>query len=147
MAGLEVKAVANLSGTSLAYAPAVKAGPWIFLTGHEPFDFATGVTDEVAGPPGFPMFGRPRWRREGDYILQRMQRLLQELGSDLSLACASTSTIRRRRRSTPTTSRDARRSATHSAEHLGRHGALLWQREWHLGLAHRRGPQPGIRDP
>jgi len=65
------------------YAYAVKAGPWIFLTGHEAFDFTTGVTNAVAGPPGFPRFGRPRWRREGDFILERMHRVLREFGSDL----------------------------------------------------------------
>jgi enamine deaminase RidA (YjgF/YER057c/UK114 family) len=30
------------------------------------------------------LFGRPRWRREGDFILQRMQRILQDFGSDLA---------------------------------------------------------------
>ena len=84
MAALEAKAVEHLVGAGVPYAYAVKAGPWIFLTGHEAFDFATGVTEAVAGPPGFPLFGRPRWRREGDFILQRMSRMLQELGSDLA---------------------------------------------------------------
>jgi enamine deaminase RidA (YjgF/YER057c/UK114 family) len=84
MAALEVKAVPNLLGTSIPYAYAVKAGPWIFLTGHEAFDFATGMTEAITGPAGFPMFGPPRWRREGDFILQRMRRILNELGSDLS---------------------------------------------------------------
>jgi enamine deaminase RidA (YjgF/YER057c/UK114 family) len=83
MASVEVKAVENLLGTSLAYACAVKAGPWIFLTGHEAFDFAAGVSEAVAGPSGYPMFGTPRRRREGDFILGRMQRLLREFGSDL----------------------------------------------------------------
>ena len=83
MATPEVKAVERLLGSELPYAYAVKAGRWIFLTGHEAFDFATGVTEAVAGPPGFPLFGRPRWRREGDFILQRMQRILQDFGSDL----------------------------------------------------------------
>ncbi|MBV9375085.1 MAG: hypothetical protein JO320_08535 [Alphaproteobacteria bacterium] len=80
----EVKSVANLLGTPVSYAYAVKAGPWIFLTGHEAFDFQSGIPEEVAGPSGFPLFGRPRSRREGDFILQRMRRILQELGSDLS---------------------------------------------------------------
>ena len=34
------------------------AGPWIFLTGHEAYDWETGI-DEVTGPPGFPLHGRP----------------------------------------------------------------------------------------
>ncbi len=83
MAALEVKTVEHLLGTSVPYAYAIKAGPWIFLTGHEAFDIDAGITEAVAGPPGFPLFGRPRWRREGDFILQRMQRILQEFGSDL----------------------------------------------------------------
>src|SRR5262245_24594668 len=86
MATPEVKAVERLLGTSVPYAYAVKAGPWVFLTGHEAFDFTAGVTDTVAGPPGFPRFGRPPWRREGDFILWRMQRILRELGSDLGHA-------------------------------------------------------------
>jgi enamine deaminase RidA (YjgF/YER057c/UK114 family) len=83
MAMLEVKSVANLLGTPVSYAYAVKAGPWIFLTGHEAFDFESGIPEEVAGPSGFPLFGRPRSRREGDFILQRMRRILREFGSDL----------------------------------------------------------------
>jgi enamine deaminase RidA (YjgF/YER057c/UK114 family) len=83
MATPEVKSVEHLVGTGVPYAYAVKAGPWIFLTGHEAFDFAGGITEAVVGPPGFPLFGRPRWRREGDFILQRMRRILQEFGSDL----------------------------------------------------------------
>jgi enamine deaminase RidA (YjgF/YER057c/UK114 family) len=84
MVQLEVKAVEHLLGTGIPYAYAVKAGPWIFLTGHEAFDCSAGITEEVAGPPGFPLFGRPRWRREGDFILQRMQRILREFGSELA---------------------------------------------------------------
>jgi hypothetical protein len=34
-------------------------------------------------PSGFPLFGRPRSRREGDFILQRMRRILREFRSDL----------------------------------------------------------------
>jgi enamine deaminase RidA (YjgF/YER057c/UK114 family) len=82
MSALEVKSVASLAGSGIPYAYAVKAGPWIFLTGHEAFDFVTGV-DAAAGPAGYPLYGRPRYRREGDFILQRMRRILQEFGSDL----------------------------------------------------------------
>jgi enamine deaminase RidA (YjgF/YER057c/UK114 family) len=80
---LEVKSVPNLLGTAVSYAYAVKAGPWIFLTGHEAFDFERGIPEEVAGPSGFPLYGRPRSRREGDFILRRMRRILREFGSDL----------------------------------------------------------------
>jgi enamine deaminase RidA (YjgF/YER057c/UK114 family) len=81
---LDVRSVENLLGTPVPYAYAVKAGPWVFLTGHEAYDWETGVSDEVAGPPGFPLYGRHRSRREGDFILRRMRRLLGEFGTDLA---------------------------------------------------------------
>jgi hypothetical protein len=34
---------------------AVKAGPWIFLNGHEAFDFESGIPEAVAGLAGFPL--------------------------------------------------------------------------------------------
>jgi enamine deaminase RidA (YjgF/YER057c/UK114 family) len=80
----EVKSVENLLGTPVSYAYAVKAGPWIFLNGHEAFDFQSGIPEDVAGPAGFPLFGRSRSRREADFILRRMRRILSEFGSDLS---------------------------------------------------------------
>ena len=86
MPALEVKSVASLLGTPVPYAYAVKAGPWIFLTGHEAFDFETGVPEEVGGPAGFPLFGKPRSRREADFVLRRMQRILGEFGTDLGNA-------------------------------------------------------------
>ena len=52
MVMLEVKSVPNLLGTPISYAYAVKAGPWVFLTGHEAYDWVTGIPDEVIGPPG-----------------------------------------------------------------------------------------------
>ena len=84
MAALEVRAVENLLGTAVSYAYAVKAGPWIFLNGHEAFDFASGSPEEVVGPAGFPRYGRSRSRREGDFILHRMRRILAEFGADLA---------------------------------------------------------------
>jgi hypothetical protein len=81
---LEVKSVDRLLGTPVSYAYAVKAGPWIFMTGHEACDWATGTPSDVAGPPGFPFYGRSRSRREGDFILQRMRTLLGEFGTDFA---------------------------------------------------------------
>ena len=84
---LEVKSV-ELLGMPVAYACAVKAGPWVFLTGHEAFDWETGEVDaSVSGPAGFPAYGtHHRSRREADYVLQRMTRLLREYGTDLAHA-------------------------------------------------------------
>ena len=78
-----VKSVGRLAGSSTGYAYAIKAGPWIFLNGHEAFDFERGPAPEVEGPPGYPLSGRPPLRREADYILARMRAILQEFGADL----------------------------------------------------------------
>lgn len=81
---LDVRSVGALAGTPVDYAYAVKAGPWIFLTGHEAYDWQTGAVDTaVTGPAGFPLFGQHKSRREADFILQRMSRLLGEFGTDL----------------------------------------------------------------
>jgi enamine deaminase RidA (YjgF/YER057c/UK114 family) len=82
MANLEVRSVDGLAGTAIPYAYAVKAGQWLFLTGHEAFDFASGPAPEVEGHAGFPSFGAPRLKREAEYILKRMRKTLAEFGSD-----------------------------------------------------------------
>jgi enamine deaminase RidA (YjgF/YER057c/UK114 family) len=84
MGPIEVKSTPGFAGSGVTYAHAIKAGPFIFMTGHEAFDFATGSNAAVAGPPGFPLFGLPPYRREGDFILQRMSSILAEFNSDLS---------------------------------------------------------------
>jgi enamine deaminase RidA (YjgF/YER057c/UK114 family) len=82
MAGIEVRALEHLAGSGIAYAYAVKAGPWLFLTGHEAFDFAAGGAAEVEGPAAFPSYGAPRLKREAQFILARMRKTLGEFGSD-----------------------------------------------------------------
>ena len=79
---LEMRTVEGLAGTALHYAYAVKAGQWLFLTGHEAFDFAGGPAPEVEGPAGFPSFGAPRLKREAQFILKRMRETLAQFGSD-----------------------------------------------------------------
>ena len=76
MANIEIRSVEGLAGSAVPYAHAVKAGPWLFLTGHEAFDFAAGPAPEVEGPEGFPDFGAPRLRREAEFILKRMRKTL-----------------------------------------------------------------------
>jgi hypothetical protein len=63
---LVVKSVERLAGSATSFAYAVKAGPWIFLNGHEAFDFERGLASEVEGPPGNRLAGRPPLRREAD---------------------------------------------------------------------------------
>ena len=78
-----VKSVERLAGSANSFAYAVKAGPWIFLNGHEAYDFERGLAPEVEGPPGHRLSGRPPLRREAEYILRRMRAILKEFGSDL----------------------------------------------------------------
>ena len=49
----------RLVGSAINYAYAVKAGPWVFLNGHEAFDFERGLAPEVEGQPGNRLSGRP----------------------------------------------------------------------------------------
>ncbi len=73
----------RLVGSTINFAYAVKAGPWVFLNGHEAFDFERGLAPEVEGPAGNRLSGRPPLRREADYLLHRMRTILTEFGSDL----------------------------------------------------------------
>ena len=47
----------GLVGSAINYAYAVKAGPWVFLNGHEAFDFERGLAPEVEGQPGNHLSG------------------------------------------------------------------------------------------
>ena len=58
-----VKAAERVAGSAVNHAYAVKAGPWVFLNGHEAYDFEKGLAPEVEGPPGYPLSGRPPLRR------------------------------------------------------------------------------------
>jgi enamine deaminase RidA (YjgF/YER057c/UK114 family) len=82
-AALAVKSVERLAGSATSYAYAIKAGPFVFLNGHEAYDFEHGLAPEVEGPPGYRLSGNPPLRREADYILRRMRSILKEFGTDL----------------------------------------------------------------
>ncbi len=84
MSDIEVIAPVQIADTDVSFAQAVKAGNWIFLTGHEAIDHATGLAPQVRGKKHFPGHGTPKHRREGDFILERFAALLAEAGSDLS---------------------------------------------------------------
>ena len=68
-----VKVAERVAGSAVNHAYAVKAGSWVFLNGHEAYDFEKGLAPEVEGSPGYPLSGRPPLRREADYILKRMR--------------------------------------------------------------------------
>jgi enamine deaminase RidA (YjgF/YER057c/UK114 family) len=81
-----VRTTEHLVGSAVNHAYAVKAGPFVFLNGHESFDFAAGVVPAVAGAPGFPDYGKPGLRREADYVLDRMGHILESFGTDFAHA-------------------------------------------------------------
>jgi enamine deaminase RidA (YjgF/YER057c/UK114 family) len=83
-AAITARTTEHLVGSAVNHAYAVKAGPFVFLNGHEGYDFAAGVIPAVAGAPGFPEFGKPRLRREADYVLARMGQILESFGTDFA---------------------------------------------------------------
>ena len=80
---ISVRSVDRVAGSPISYAYALKAGNWVFLNGHEAYDFERGPAPEVEGPTGNPLSGRPPLRREADFILRRMRTILKEFGTDL----------------------------------------------------------------
>src|SRR5690348_13245860 len=77
----DVKPIApvRLGGTDIHYAAGMRAGSWLFFTGHEATDYEHGIAAEVAGKPGLPL-GQPRYLREGQYIFDRFARLIKAEG-------------------------------------------------------------------
>jgi enamine deaminase RidA (YjgF/YER057c/UK114 family) len=82
---VDVKFIAptRIGGTDIEYAQGVRAGSWLFFTGHMATDFVHGLAAEVAGKPGRPLSSPPRYRREGDFIIDRFTRLIAAEGGDL----------------------------------------------------------------
>ncbi|MCC7107438.1 MAG: hypothetical protein IT307_20055 [Chloroflexi bacterium] len=83
MSRVEPIAPVRFANTDVYYAQGMKAGHWVFLTGHEATDFEHGLAPGVAGLPDFPLYGLPKHRREGDFIMQRFKTLLEQAGTDL----------------------------------------------------------------
>jgi hypothetical protein len=85
-AATTVRTTEHLVGSAVNHAYAVKAGPFVFLNGHEGFDFTAGVVPAVTGAPGFPDYGKPGLRREADYVLDRMGHILKSFDTDFAHA-------------------------------------------------------------
>src|SRR5215813_6360670 len=81
----DVKPIApvRLGQTDIVYAQGVRAGSWLFFTGHEASDFENGIASNVAGKPGLPLGGAPRYRREGDFLYARFAKLIAAEGGNL----------------------------------------------------------------
>jgi enamine deaminase RidA (YjgF/YER057c/UK114 family) len=83
MSAVKHIAPTRVGGTDIQYAQGVRAGAWLFFTGHLASDFEHGLATAVAGKPGLPLGGTPRFRREGDFIVARLAKLIAEEGGDL----------------------------------------------------------------
>jgi enamine deaminase RidA (YjgF/YER057c/UK114 family) len=83
MVDLKCIAPTRIGGTDIVYAQGMRAGSWLFFTGHMASDFERGLASEVVGKPGRPLGSPPRYRREGDFIIDRFARLIAAEGGDL----------------------------------------------------------------
>ncbi|MGA9005891.1 MAG: RidA family protein [Xanthobacteraceae bacterium] len=83
MANVKPIAPIQIGQTDIVYAQGMRAGSWLFFTGHEATDFENGVAAVVAGKPGLPLGGAPRYRREGDFLYGRLAKLIASEGGDL----------------------------------------------------------------
>jgi enamine deaminase RidA (YjgF/YER057c/UK114 family) len=83
MPDVEPIAPVRIGGTDIVYAQGMRAGPWLFFTGHEATDFENGIAAPVAGIPGLPLGGAPRYLREGRFIFDRLAKLITAEGGDL----------------------------------------------------------------
>src|SRR5258708_33166755 len=83
LAVAEVKCIAptRIGGTDIEYAQGVRAGSWLFFTGHMAIDFEHGLAAQVVGKPGHPLGSPPRYRREGDFIIEPPPKLTPAQGS------------------------------------------------------------------
>jgi enamine deaminase RidA (YjgF/YER057c/UK114 family) len=81
----DVKPIApvRIGQTDIIYAQGIRAGCWLFFTGHEATDFESGIAASVVGIPGLPLGGAPRYLREGRFIFDRLAKLIAAEGGDL----------------------------------------------------------------
>jgi enamine deaminase RidA (YjgF/YER057c/UK114 family) len=68
--------------SGIRYAPGVRAGRWIFATGHKgTANFASGMSPDVLRP-GLPSWDSSRHRRESDRIFANLAQVLKAGGGD-----------------------------------------------------------------
>jgi len=73
---------ADLPQPRVAYSPAVKAGPLVFVSGQVASDFKTGIPPEASINPGFPYHGSGI-ERQTRFICGNLKRTLEAAGSSL----------------------------------------------------------------
>ncbi len=68
MADVKPIAPVRIGQTDILYAQGVRAGPWLFFTGHEATDFENGIAAEVWETSTAAQWP-PRYLREGEIHL------------------------------------------------------------------------------
>lgn len=66
----------------IRYAQGMRAGPWVFATGHLAQDFQNGIAPDVIGA-GAPHFGPPKHEKEAARIYDNIAAVLQSTGAGL----------------------------------------------------------------
>jgi enamine deaminase RidA (YjgF/YER057c/UK114 family) len=79
---VEVLLPVELPKGGILYAQGVKAGRWVFATGHMGTDFRTGLAATVLNPH-LPHAGRPKPAREAEVIFDHLQAVLHAAGTAL----------------------------------------------------------------
>src|SRR6185503_11591028 len=70
----------------IRYAPGIKAGRWIFATGHKgTADYASGMSPDVMRA-ALPQWDRSKLRREADQILRNLGEVMAAGGSTLEMS-------------------------------------------------------------
>ena len=70
----------NIPNPLMKYAPAVKAGNWVFVAGQLASDFKTGVAPEAIVPPGLPN-NQDGLELQSRYIMKNIEATLQAAGT------------------------------------------------------------------
>ena len=82
---MAVKAIApvEIPAGNILYAPGVRAGRWVFATGHKgTADYVSGMSPSVTRSPA-PNRDKPKLRREAEQIFHNAASVLKAGGSDL----------------------------------------------------------------
>ena len=83
-ADVEALLPVTLARGDIRYAPGIKAGPWIFATGHKGVGEFCGPMSPDVLRSDLPSWDAPKHRRESDQIFVNLGRVLKAGGSDFA---------------------------------------------------------------
>jgi enamine deaminase RidA (YjgF/YER057c/UK114 family) len=73
----------TLEPGGIAYAPGVRAGQWVFATGHKGTDYRNGMAPAVLAQ-GMPQFDKPVHAREAQRLFKNISAVMRAAGTNLS---------------------------------------------------------------